>query len=346
MDKATTFITTLAINQRVYPMFAFLFGYGMVQFYNSRVRRGLADRAVRKMLWRRHWAMIGLGLVHFFLLFEGDILAAYGLVGLITIALWFRRRDKTTFAWFWVFIGLPVLLASLVATAAWLVPDLEIKGSAQGAGALGLTTSVANPDYLAGLVGKIPLLLGYPAQVVLSPIVPCVLLGWLAARRGILENPGQHRRLLTTMAVVGLLLAWLCALPGALANLNVAGVQTLATALTLFNMLAGVAGGLGYVAVFALLATRWQDATPRAGRLIAAIGQRSMSSYLLQSVLFAPLLCAWGFGLGDGLGAGWAALIALAVWGCSLLMSALLDAQGRRGPAETLLRKITYGRAG
>ena len=62
----------------------------------------------------------------------------------------------------------------------------------------------------------------------------------------------------------------------------------------------GLAGGLGYVAVFGLIAARmpqWARRHP-AVVAVAAVGKRSLSSYLAHSLLVAPLLAAWGLGLG------------------------------------------------
>ena len=73
----------LGVDGRSFPLFAFLFGYGMVQFFRSRIDRGLAHRTVRRMLRRRHWAMLLLGFLHALLLFLGDILGAYAIAGLL-----------------------------------------------------------------------------------------------------------------------------------------------------------------------------------------------------------------------------------------------------------------------
>ncbi|MCQ6405544.1 hypothetical protein NPM08_33530, partial [Bacillus cereus] len=76
---------------RIYPMFAFLFGYGMVQFSRSRIARGIPEQVVDRMLRRRHAWLIVFGGIHAALLFAGDILGAYGLAGLILAAIFFRR---------------------------------------------------------------------------------------------------------------------------------------------------------------------------------------------------------------------------------------------------------------
>lgn len=222
-DKVASLVTEVAIAGRSYPMFAFLFGYGIVQFYNSRRARGLDDRPVHLMLRRRHFVLVLLGLVHFMLLFEGDILGVYGLAGLLTMALFFHRKDKTTLVWICIWSGLLVLMAIAMGIGSYFAPD-----AVMGQIGSGLQTSASNPNYLDGLADKPLVLLAYPIQIIAAPIVPAMMLGWLAARRGILENPGQHRRLLTTMAVVGIPAAWLVALPGALANIGVESLDLVA----------------------------------------------------------------------------------------------------------------------
>ena len=42
------------IDSRVYPMFAFLFGYGMVQLFSSQVASGVPVKQARRLLRRRN----------------------------------------------------------------------------------------------------------------------------------------------------------------------------------------------------------------------------------------------------------------------------------------------------
>ena len=57
--------------------------------------------------------------------------------------------------------------------------------------------------------------------------------------------------------------------------------------------------------------------------VLAACGQRSLSCYLGQSVLFAALLPAWTLGLGARLTVAEAALLAVGVWLVLLLTAAV-----------------------
>src|SRR5690606_19634247 len=111
-----------------------------------------------------------------------------------------------------------------------------------------------------------------------------------------------------------------------------------------FSTLAGVAGGIGYAALLGLLAAAIGERRGIVTRAISAVGKRSLSSYLLQSVLFAPGLAAWGLGLGATLTPLAAAGLAVAVWLVTAIVALILDLRGKRGPAEALLRRLAYGR--
>ncbi|MGE3285370.1 MAG: DUF418 domain-containing protein [Pseudonocardia sp.] len=84
-------------------------------------------------------------------------------------------------------------------------------------------------------------------------------------------------------------------------------------------------------------------AGPAWARALQACGQRSLSCYLAQSVAFVALLPAWTLGLGDQLPLWAAALVAAGVWLVILLIADVSARRGIRGPAEVLLRRLTYG---
>jgi uncharacterized membrane protein YeiB len=105
----------------------------------------------------------------------------------------------------------------------------------------------------------------------------------------------------------------------------------------------GYAGGLGYAAAFGLVAIR---VTRTGGGVVSnallASGRRSLSCYLAQSLAFV-FLPAWTFGVGARIGLWEAALIGFGAWLVILVIAAVSDRMGLRGPAEVLLRRLTYG---
>ncbi|KAA1018240.1 DUF418 domain-containing protein [Pseudonocardia sp. EV170527-09] len=78
---------------------------------------------------------------------------------------------------------------------------------------------------------------------------------------------------------------------------------------------------------------------------MVALGRRSLSGYLAQSVAFVALFPAWTLGLGAGLPLWAATLCGAGVWLVTVVVAVVAGRRGHRGPAEVLLRRLTYGRA-
>jgi uncharacterized protein len=67
-----------------------------------------------------------------------------------------------------------------------------------------------------------------------------------------------------------------------------------------------------------------------------------LSGYLWQSLIYSPILAAWGLGLGEHLSSWSALLVAVTAWLISLLIAARIETAGQRGPAEWALRRLAY----
>ncbi|WP_304451052.1 DUF418 domain-containing protein [Nocardiopsis sp. YSL2] len=347
LDSVAQFLTVVMVDSRSYPMFAFLFGYGMVQLAARQEAAGADPRAVDALLRRRNLWLLIFGFWHALLLWMGDVLGAYGLAGLVLCWLFFRRRDTTLLVWAGVLAGLMVLMSAASVLAIVLTPPGD------GTGGLDL-------DFMAGSIAEPSLFWAAVSRVTIWPIVvlgqgllglavpAAILLGFWAARRRILEEPGRHLRLLRTVAVAGLATAWIGGLPQALAQIGVWELhEAHAAMLAMPHTVTGVAGGLGYVALIALVARRIQEHDRAPGVVLTALtatGKRSLTSYLGQSVLCAPVLAAWGLGLGAHLTSWSMALYAIAVWLVTVAAAYAMERADRRGPAEVLLRRLSYQR--
>ena len=180
-------------------------------------------------------------------------------------------------------------------------------------------------------------------MIVLAPM----LVGVAMARAGLLDRPWEHRPLLRRLAVTGVLVGVVGSLPYALVVAGLWAPSDLVTGvLAAVHAVTGTAMGVAWVSLFGLWAARLHDTgAPRRGApaVLAAVGERSLTCYLLQSVLLAPLLSPWGLGLGEGLGTAAAYGIAAAVWLVTVAVAWALAATGHRGPFEVLLRRLTYG---
>ncbi|WEV29381.1 DUF418 domain-containing protein [Streptomyces sp. 71268] len=351
LDRVTQFLLITVVDLRVNPLFAFLFGYGMTQLLLRQRAAGSSERAAAGLLRRRGLWLVAFGFAHAALLLGGDIIGFYGVVCLLIGGLFLRRSDRTVLIAAGVAAGLSIAL---------MTPGLVAVASGD-LGALGSTGGDPSSDaYASGeesvLAAAGTRLLTWSFITSLGPVLSfashaAVLLGFWAARRRVLEEPHRHRALLGWTAAVGLTISLAGSLPSALAHVGALDVPGEAVseegALRLVLDGTGLAGGLGYVALFGLLADRLAR-RPRHGRVmraVRAVGKRSLSCYLGHSLVFAPLLAAWGLGLGAGLGSAGMAAFAVGVWLLSAVVAYGLERAGRRGPAEAALRRLTYGRA-
>ena len=325
-DRIVQSISLVAIDGRSYPMFAALFGYGIWQLYSRQLAAGADTVAARRLLQRRHAWMIAFGLVHAALLWGGDILGAYGLFGLVVCWFFLECRDRTLAGW------AIVLSVGFVAYGAVLLAGASTSGSDLG---------IATADYRDSIDARLlDWFVSTPFVAFLFVVPIAVITAILAARHRVLENPADQLPLLRGVAISGITVGWIGGGLVAAQNADVFGDASLDLPLSLLQNLTGLAAGLGYVALFGLIAARIR--TPgRVTNALRQLGSRSLTFYLAQSLAFAPVMSAWGLGLGAHLSSWSIALYAVAVWLVSLA-AVILGRRGIRGPAETLLRWLSY----
>lgn len=335
VDRVVALLQMTFVDGRAYPLFGLLFGYGIVQLAWRRSAVGLPASAVTRLVRGRGAWMVAIGAVHGVLLWPGDIVGAYGLLAVVMAGLLVSGSNRGLV----VTVAVGVLLVTLFSALTGLTPP----GDPQA-----FLPSMAIADPGAALVARAGewVTIGLLSSIV--GVFGAVALGAWAARRGVLDQPERYRRLLVRIATGGLVVAVLGGLPLALMAAQLwtspsLGAMLLAGAL---HGMSGYAGGIGYAALFGLLAIRTTQrgsAGPFTGALRAS-GQRSLSCYIAQSVAFVALLPAWTLGLGAVAQLWQASLIGFGAWLVILLIAAASDRAGHRGPAETLLRRLTYGR--
>lgn len=353
-DAVAQFAMAVVLDMRVYPLFAFLFGYGMWQLYTRQTAAGGSALDAVRLLRRRSLWLVVFGAVHAALLLASDILAAYGVISLVLGALFLRRGDRALVRWSAIgaaLLGLVLVagIAQVLAVANWQPTAAEVAQYAEPQAAVPELTGTGEDDYLRSVVHRLGSWLALTALPVFGVTAPvAMLLGILTARRGILEHPERHLGLLRRAAVLGIAVCWLGGLPTALVGVGVLdlghGAVVASPGLLAVQYATGLAGGVGYVALFGLLAHRLSDRARRGVPVAAvtAVGRRSLSCYLTHSLLLGPVLAAWGLGLGAQLGNATGVLYAVGAWLVTCVGAYLLDRAGRRGPAEVVLRRLVY----
>lgn len=329
------------------PLFGMMLGYGLVQFADRQEKLGQPWTQTRGVLLRRHAWLLVFSAVDGILLFSGDVLGAYGVIGVVFTLLLLRRGTG--------FYRIPLLYLGFGLCYVAVQMVLVISGTANDPNGGARVPSPEDASFLAPTYGDAvrERLTEWPlTTAILLPSILFVWVGAWAARRRILEEPEKHRTLLRVGLIGGFGIAIAGALPmglftGDYLQLN---ADTAQFAKTMYES-AGMFGAIGYASLFGLIGmalTRKRAANDRGTVVtaISALGQRTLSGYLFQSV--AWLILAPSFMLGLGGQADNPTFVAagcgLGVWLLSVVVAYLMHRKSNRGPAEILIRKLAYRR--
>ena len=365
IDRTWIVMSSLFIDQRAYPLFALLFGFGLATMVNRRMASGIdvycrqltgglrapsaaeLDQAreqatidARRLVRRRGLWMVLFGLLHG-AFFPSEIIGTYGIVAVV-FAGWFahkhHKRQLAVCALVILSQIVPVVLAMLFgpggeAAAAGAGPAAPAAAAATGAGE---SVASALPWFVTNVNDWFFTALG---AAFTTMILPAAFLGARLADTDLISHPERHRGLLTVAGIGGLALGALGALHELLAPLASAQAWAADSALI---MVLGLAGGCGWLAVLALYAGGPTADNRLTGLkwLLSNVGRRSMTAYLSQTVMFASIFVIAPRLTGRPLELGLAAFAAVAVmaWLTTVVLCAVLERLGMPGPFEVLLR--------
>ncbi|MDX8367018.1 DUF418 domain-containing protein [Cytobacillus sp. IB215665] len=310
------------------PIFTFLFGYGMIKMKESLERKELK---VKRHFVRRFIFLGAIGLVHSTLLWEGDILLLYGMMGFFLL-LFMNRKSKTVLVWGIILLLLTSLFgygneSGTIEDKAILEQYVKDTFEIYGSGTYNEITYHRNnvdplnlPDYM------------YIVLLLLAPIAsaPLFLLGMYAAKKQRFTDPAKEQDLYIKYALffvpIGLLLKSLVYI---IPNQSWVGIGSLLGA----NMLS-----LGYIYLMAL---GYKQGT-LLFKSFEAVGKLSMTNYLLQTVICTTIFYGYGFGLFGKLGIVNAFFLGIIIYSLQVSLSYLYLKRFRSGPFEKMIRIWTY----
>jgi uncharacterized protein len=316
-DAAVERFVSLAFESKAFALFSLLFGIGLaIQF-----ERLAPGGAPFYWLGRRLLALLAFGLVHLLLIWNGDILTEYAIVGLLALPFLLLKTRQLALAAL-------VLIVFYVAQAAlpWSIPWPD-------SATLQQHVALANTVYSTGSLGDIlrfgwhelPLLLPLHA-LALPRTLALFVFGIYLWRIGIFTANRRYKNRIRIAAAGGVLGGWFLSSP---------------TARDWAAHLAPVVLALGYGATIVALMDmpsprHWLSVFGPAGRM-------AFTNYLMQSIICGFIFFGYGLGQFGHMPDAAALALAIAIYVAQLFLSSYWLGRYRFGPMEWLWRTLMYG---
>jgi uncharacterized protein len=344
-DAVATQFIEIAISARSITLLTFVFGLGFAIQLTRAEARGDDGRA---LFLRRLAALFAIGACHIVLLWWGDVVWSYAVLGAGLLA--FRRvSDRGVLLWAIALVFVPRLVMSVPAIGA-AVRDAMPHPADPAAFHARFVAAITGHDLSARAVAHLEKALYYISPVAawyLPWLFGRFLLGYYAGRRRLFEHDGAaHLPLFRRLLIGGLL----CGAAGApvlvlrtspwLARAALSVPARLG--ITLLNELAWLGMAAAYASAIVLLLQR--PGPRRCLMVVAPIGRMPLTTYLGQSLVATFLFYGWGLGLGGRFGAAALLAIALAIYAAQVVISGWWLRRFRFGPAEWVWRALAYGR--
>ena len=339
---------------KFYVIFSMLFGFGFWLFMNKSMENGASPLPLFR---RRLFFLLLFGIAHITLLWVGDILLLYAIIGFLLI-LFRKTSDRWIKRWAVILALVPAVLISLLflfMAAAMQVPeakeaiDVQLQGNqttltdlieratlAYSTGSFGEMASVRIEEYLTLLSGSL---------LFFSPVILAMfLVGFLVARNGLvkryMENLPLFRRLFWLGLSVGVITNLLYAISYRNSVMSVPnGWSLLATTMHTFG---GISLGLCYISGMVILFIKGRSGWLAAN--LAPVGRMALTNYLMQSIICAVLFHSYGFGFYGKVEVWQGIILTFVIFALQIPFSRWWLNRFQFGPFEWLWRSLTYWR--
>ena len=346
-DQTTKFLITFLFEGKFYVLFSMLFGYGFWLFLNKRNPEG---KPILRLYAMRLFILLLIGIAHVLLLWPGDILIFYALLGFV-LMLFRKVKDRTLIVWAAILIMVPVALIGL-GVMVTLIPEAQMameQAMLEQEKIFQSMISKALVVYREGTFIEMMQMRLREYSLVVNGflffhvnILAMFLIGQYAARKGYLKNIPEHLPFFRKLCLWGFIIGIPAALFGAYASIfyDIYGANQVALLAMFLNSFGAPALSLAYVSGIILLIHNGYLARLKHG--LAAVGRMALTNYLLHSIIASFLFYGYGFGW-YGQMPPWLGLIPVfVIFGLQISFSIYWLKHFRFGPFEWLWRSLTY----
>jgi uncharacterized protein len=346
-DKAAQFFMTTVFEGKANSIFSFLFGLGLTIQLQRAESRGAP---VTSLYLRRLSVLFLLGVAHGVLMWSGDVLHVYAVIGLLVLAL--RRVPD---GWLFGIIGVCIVAPMLRDGYALLADEVRIRS-------LSTWLSISHEqerifregtytEQVAARIEMYVFVYGVLIQRVAGwmwisvSFTATMLLGVYAGRKRLFSNVAEAAPKLRTLTGwclgLGLTASASLAVLGALREPSSGRTVEDFVTSVLYNLNRPLLC-MAYVGVIALLLQKERFARPLFW--LAPAGRMPLTNYLMQSVIATTIFYSHGLALFGKIGPLVGLLLSVAIFAVQVLYSRWWFGRFEFGPLEWLWRAVTYGK--
>ncbi len=334
-NSVSAFILFALFQGKFYLIFSFLFGYSAG--YIVRDNPGNRPRWIKRCI-----VLMILGVLHFSLLWHGDIIFLYGLFGLLLVPFLFRT-DKTLNVWSLLLYGVFAFVLLGLATTLFIeersVPPVQSAVLPE----VGLDQVLRSGTYVASIAPRMEMWMwGISGGVLLQGgfVFAAFLLGLRLARLQFLSSVvdiQQNNAMITRGLLYGLPLQIIAAAVFVYNELAAQPSEAIFLTAIAVTFVAAPPLSMAYIGIVRRLVAEH----PTTVAWVAPAGRMSLSMYIGQSVLVSMIFGPWGLGMFQELALWLVIIVALLVWFVLVVFAQIWLRTRTQGPLEWVVHAIT-----
>lgn len=346
VDRVVKFLQYLFIDGKFYTLFSLLFGIGFSIIISHAAQRGANGF---RIFYRRMIILALIGCTHLMLIWSGDILLLYAVLGML-LPLFRNMSDKKILTIAVILLLVPIAIDATCEATGVFLARFPYEQWWSYAGKYGITeTNFGSWLRDAESYSEVSQFLAQGAWERMYEFVDgnryfkvmgLFLIGFTVGRNKIYADLGSHRHLLKSVALwgigIGFPLSFLYAYSGVMSHPFGNAAHTLLYTVSVYPL------GFGYAALLGLFCIKHGNLT--IWKVFAAPGRMALTNYISQSLIGMFLFYGIGLGLGASCGLGETELIATGVFVFQIAFSMVWLSFFRYGPLEWIWRMLTYGK--
>ena len=311
-------------------IFAFLFGYGMYLQHKSK-KQEFTPFYIKKM-----GILLLFGISHILLLWFGDILASYAILGLLMLLL--LKLPKKLF----LPMGIVFLFFSPLYYVGNLLLDWPMVGMQQPALMSDFIAIFQNGSYADIFQLRMKEFFSFgPENLVwfVPKTLGLFLIGYSCGKKNLTEHIKNHKLHYVILVLIlgSSYLGWTQIKPSFFGSFDLAKTPYLRPLLIAINILLEIVLGTAYILGFLLVFQH----LPKVSTLFEKAGRLALTNYIIQSVICVLIFYGYGLGYYAQLKPTDLILLSIAIFSFNLVFSALYLKFYKQGPLEFVWRKLS-----